>query len=85
LGRDTTAEEINLLFVEKAKNELAGILRVDDAHGVSQDFCGDPHSAVVASDLTQVIGGKMLKVMAWYDNEWGYANRLIEMALHISK
>jgi glyceraldehyde 3-phosphate dehydrogenase len=85
LGRDTTAEEINLLFVEKAKNELAGILHVDDAHGVSQDFCGDPHSAVVASDLTQVIGGKMLKVMAWYDNEWGYANRLIEMALHISK
>jgi len=50
---------------------------------VSQDFCGDTRSAIVSTDLTQVIGGNMLKIMAWYDNEWGYANRLVDMALHI--
>ncbi len=85
LSSPTTAEEVNLLFTEKAKGELAGILGVDDRYGVSQDFCGDPRSAIVATDLTQVIGGRMLKIMAWYDNEWGYANRLVEMALHICR
>ncbi|WP_457597279.1 type I glyceraldehyde-3-phosphate dehydrogenase [Hydrogenimonas sp.] len=84
LERETTAEEVNLLFTEKAKGELAGILGVDTRYGVSQDFCGDPRSCIVAADLTQVVGGRHLKVMAWYDNEWGYANRLVEMALKIS-
>jgi len=85
LERETTPEELNLLFLEKAKNDLRGILGVDERYGVSQDFCGDPRSAVVATDLTQVIGGNMVKIMAWYDNEWGYANRLVEMALHIMR
>jgi glyceraldehyde 3-phosphate dehydrogenase len=85
LGRETTAEELNLLFLEKAKGELRGILGVDEKYGVSQDFCGDPRSCIVAADLTQVIGGRMAKVMAWYDNEWGYANRLVEMALYIMR
>ncbi|WP_353661834.1 type I glyceraldehyde-3-phosphate dehydrogenase [Hydrogenimonas sp. SS33] len=84
LERGTSAEEVNLLFTEKAKGELKGILGVDTRYGVSQDFCGDPRSAIVSADLTQVIGENMLKVMAWYDNEWGYANRLVEMALHIT-
>ena len=52
---------------------------------VSQDFVGSPYSSIVAEDLTQVIGGDMVKIMAWYDNEWGYSMRLIDMALHISK
>ncbi|RUM44701.1 MAG: type I glyceraldehyde-3-phosphate dehydrogenase [Hydrogenimonas sp.] len=85
LNRSTSAEEVNLLFLEKAKGELNGILGIDDNFGVSQDFCGDTRSSIVATDLTQVIGGNMLKIMAWYDNEWGYANRLVDMALYISK
>ncbi|BDY12719.1 type I glyceraldehyde-3-phosphate dehydrogenase [Hydrogenimonas cancrithermarum] len=85
LEKPTSAEEVNLLFLEKAKGELRGILGIDEKFGVSQDFCGDTRSGIVATDLTQVIGGNMLKIMAWYDNEWGYANRLVDMALHISK
>ncbi|WP_456381761.1 type I glyceraldehyde-3-phosphate dehydrogenase [Hydrogenimonas sp.] len=84
LEKETSAEEVNLLFLEKSKNELRGILGVDDRYGVSQDFCGDTRSSIVSTDLTQVIGGNMLKIMAWYDNEWGYANRLVDMALHIT-
>jgi glyceraldehyde 3-phosphate dehydrogenase len=52
---------------------------------VSQDFVGCEYSAIVAEDLTQVIDGDMVKIMAWYDNEWGYSTRLVDMALHISK
>jgi len=85
LEKDTSAEEVNLLFLEQARGELRGILGIDSRYGVSQDFCGDPRSAIVAEDLTQVVGGNMLKIMAWYDNEWGYANRLVEMALYITK
>ncbi len=85
LGKETSAEEVNLLFLEKSKGELAGILGVDEKYGVSQDFCGDTRSSIVSTDLTQVIGGRMLKIMAWYDNEWGYANRLVDMALHITQ
>jgi len=85
LEKETTVDEVNLLFKKMAQGELNGIIGVDENFGVSQDFCGDTHSGVVAIDLTQVIGGKMVKIMAWYDNEWGYANRLVEMALYISK
>ena len=85
LKKETSVDEINLLLTKKAKGELNGILGIDDSFGVSQDFCGDRHSGVVATDLTQVIDGNMIKIMAWYDNEWGYANRLVEMALYISK
>ena len=85
LERETSAEEVNFLFLEHSKGELSGILGIDSRFGVSQDFCGDTRSAIVAEDLTQVVGGNMLKVMAWYDNEWGYANRLVEMAQHIMK
>ena len=49
------------------------------------DFIGCEYSSVVAEDLTQVISGDMIKIMAWYDNEWGYSCRLVDMAIHISK
>jgi glyceraldehyde 3-phosphate dehydrogenase len=51
---------------------------------VSSDIIGNPNSSIVALDLTQVIDGDMLKIMAWYDNEWGYANRLIDMVKYIN-
>jgi glyceraldehyde 3-phosphate dehydrogenase len=83
--KDTTIAEVNALLKEKAENELAGIVLIDEEYRVSQDFQSSSYSSVVASDLTQVIAGNMIKVMAWYDNEWGYSTRLIDMALHISK
>ena len=58
---------------------------VDHDKRVSSDFIGCGISAIVAEDLTQVMGDDMVKVMAWYDNEWGYSCRLIDMATHISK
>jgi len=83
--KDTTIQEINALLKEKANGELKGILEVDEDYRVSQDFQSCPISSIVAADLTQVIAGNMVKIMAWYDNEWGYSNRLIDMALYISK
>ncbi len=83
--KDTSIEEINSLFKEKSEGELRGILGFDEERRVSEDFQSCPYSSFVASDLTQVIAGNMVKVMSWYDNEWGYSNRLIDMALHVSK
>ncbi len=82
--KDTSKEEVNALFNTMAENELKGIMLIDKEMRVSQDFVGCNYSSVVAEDLTQVIGGNMIKVMAWYDNEWGYSSRLIDMALHIT-
>ncbi|QOY52440.1 type I glyceraldehyde-3-phosphate dehydrogenase [Candidatus Sulfurimonas baltica] len=83
--KKTTREEVTAVFNEMANSSLKGILLMDKEMRVSQDFVGCPYSAIVAEDLTQVISGDMIKIMAWYDNEWGYSNRLIDMALHISK
>ncbi|OCL83132.1 type I glyceraldehyde-3-phosphate dehydrogenase [Arcobacter porcinus] len=82
--KDTTKEEINALFTQKSK-ELNGIVAVDNDMLVSSDLIGNTNSTIIASDLTQVIGGNMIKVMSWYDNEWGYSSRLIDLALYISK
>jgi len=83
--KDTTKEEVTAVFNEAAQTRLKGLLLMDKEMRVSQDFVGSSYSSIVAEDLTQVIGGDMVKIMAWYDNEWGYSMRLIDMALHISK
>lgn len=85
VGRDTTKEEVTAVFNQMAETKLKGLLLMDKEMRVSQDFVGCEYSSIVAEDLTQVIGGNMVKVMAWYDNEWGYSMRLIDMALHITK
>lgn len=85
VGKNTTKEEINALFKENANGKLRGILDFDEEFRVSEDFQSSSFSGVVAADLTQVIDGDMVKIMAWYDNEWGYSNRLLDMALHVSK
>ena len=85
LKRKTSQEEVQSVFNEMAESKLQGILLIDKKMRVSQDFVGCNYSAVVAEDLTQVIDGDMLKIMAWYDNEWGYSTRLLDMALYISK
>ncbi len=83
--KETTIDEINALFKAKSENELKGILGFDVEKRVSQDFMTSTYSSFVAADLTQVICGNMVKVMSWYDNEWGYSSRLIDMAVHVSK
>ena len=83
--KETSEEELRALFSQKAQNEFARILLVDTEQRVSQDFVGCNYSSIVAEDLLQVIGGNMVKVMSWYDNEWGYSSRLLDMAIHISK
>lgn len=85
VSKKTSIEEVNAVFNEAAQNRLKGLLLIDKEMRVSQDFVGCEYSSIVAEDLTQVIGGDMVKIMAWYDNEWGYSMRLIDMALHISK
>lgn len=82
--QNVTKEEIVARFKEHANGSMKGILGVDERYRVSQDFVGSSYSAIVAADLVQVIDGNMVKIMAWYDNEWGYSNRLIEMALYIT-
>jgi glyceraldehyde 3-phosphate dehydrogenase len=82
--KKTSKEELNALFEAKAK-ELSGIVAVDNEMKVSSDIIGDTNSTIIASDLTQVVAGDMIKVMTWYDNEWGYSSRLIDMAVFVSK
>ena len=77
--KETTKEAVNEAF-KKAQKEMPDIILVDEDKRVSSDFVGCEISSIVASDLTQVLDGKLVKVMAWYDNEWGYSKRLIDLA-----
>lgn len=82
IKKPTTKEELAETFRRIAKDEYyEGILGVTDEELVSSDFIGDPHSCVVDLPLLDVIDGTMIKVVAWYDNEWGYSNRLVELAV----
>jgi glyceraldehyde 3-phosphate dehydrogenase len=78
--RNVTVEEVNSAFKKAASEAFyQGILDVTEEELVSSDFIGNSHSCIVDLKLTAVIGGNMLKVVAWYDNEWGYSNRLVEV------
>ena len=79
--KNTTEKEVNDAFIAAASGELKGILGVTDDMLVSSDFIGDNRSTIVDMPLTKVVGGNLVKVVAWYDNEWGYANRLVDMAV----
>ena len=84
LEKPATKEEINEAFRKAAAGELKGILGVSDVPLVSCDFSSDPRSSIVDADLTMVMDGNMVKVVSWYDNEWGYSERLIDMAAFIA-
>ena len=80
--RDTTKEELAELFKKTAREPYyEGIIGVTEEELVSSDFIGDPHSCIVDLPLLDVVGGNMIKVVAWYDNEWGYSNRLVELTV----
>lgn len=78
--KEVTAEEVNEAFRKAAYGELKGILAVSEEPLVSVDYIKNPYSATVDLLFTNVVGGKLVKVLAWYDNEWGYSNRLAELA-----
>lgn len=83
LERATTVEEVNALFEAAANGPLKGILGYETRPLVSTDYTNDPRSSIVDAPSTMVINGTQLKVYAWYDNEWGYAHRLVDVALMV--
>lgn len=84
--KQVTVEEVNQAFMKAAKEPYyQGILDITNEPLVSSDFIGNSHSAIVDLSLTAVVDGNLLKVVAWYDNEWGYSNRLVEVAADIAK
>jgi glyceraldehyde 3-phosphate dehydrogenase len=84
--RQTSVDEVNRVFMEEAETErYAGILGVSRDPLVSSDIVGDPRASIVDLDLTKVVDGDLVKVMSWYDNEWGYANQMLREALSLSK
>lgn len=86
LKRDTTKEEINAVFERAAKEPYyEGILDVTHEELVSSDFRGDSHSTIIDLPLTDVVGKNLVKIVAWYDNEWGYSNRLVELSIDFGR
>lgn len=86
LKKDTTAEELNEVFRKAAKEPFfQGILAVSDEPLVSSDYIGNSHSGTIDLLLTKVVGGNLVKVCVWYDNEWGYSNRLVEVVADLGK
>ena len=83
LKTTATAEAINQALKAAAEGPLAGILAYSEEPLVSCDYNGDPHSSIVDALSTMVMDGKMAKVLAWYDNEWGYSNRIVDLALYM--
>lgn len=85
LKKDVTVEAINKCVQEAAEGPLKGILSYCTTPLVSIDFQGNKHSSIYDADLTMQVGDRMVKVLAWYDNEWGYSNRLVELATMVAK
>ncbi|MBN2495702.1 MAG: type I glyceraldehyde-3-phosphate dehydrogenase [Deltaproteobacteria bacterium] len=84
LGREAAADEINAELKAASEGPLAGVLGYEEKPLVSIDYCGDPRSSIVAADKTTVIESRLVKVLSWYDNEWGFSNRMIDMVRHIA-
>ena len=84
-SKNLTVEEINNSFLKDSKSKLKNILDTSDEPLVSSDFNHNSHSAIVDLSLTKVIENKMAKVSAWYDNEWGFASRMCDLANYFGK
>ena len=84
LDKKTTAEEVNAAFTAAANGPLKGLLAVSTAELVSIDFKGNPHSSIVDAPYTKVMDGNFVKVLSWYDNEWGYSNRCVDLLRKIA-
>ena len=84
VARPTSVEEVNALFRTAAEGPLKGILEFCEEQLVSMDFKGNHHSSIIDGPGTMVIGGNMVKVLSWYDNEWGYSNRICDLVSFIA-
>ena len=84
-ARDTTIKEINAAVKSAAEGAMKGVLGYTDDPLVSMDFNHDPHSSVFASEQTKVMDGNMVRILTWYDNEWGYSNRVVDLLEKLSK
>jgi glyceraldehyde 3-phosphate dehydrogenase len=84
-ARDTTIEEINAAVQSAAEGAMIGVLGYTDDPLVSMDFNHDPHSSVFASEQTKVMDGNMVRILTWYDNEWGFSNRMADTAVAMGK
>ncbi|HEY4887142.1 MAG TPA: type I glyceraldehyde-3-phosphate dehydrogenase [Candidatus Dormibacteraeota bacterium] len=85
LAKTTTAQDINAAFDEAAGGELRGILAVSHEELVSSDFMGNPHSSIVDAPLTLMLGGEWAKVVSWYDNEWGFSCRMVDLTAYMAE
>ena len=83
LNRDVTTEEINSAFKSAAEGAFKGLIEIDNDKRVSSDFIGSTYSATYVPDMTSVVNGNTVKVLAWYDNEWGYSSRLVDMCVFV--
>lgn len=84
-GKETSAEEINNLMKKAATGELKDVLAVNELPLVSRDFNHNPHSSIFDATVTNVIGGKLARITSWYDNEWGFSVRMIDVAAYFDK
>ena len=84
-SKETSESEINSIIKNSSSNELKGVLGYTEEKLVSMDFNHDPHSSIFAADQTKVLQKKMVRVLSWYDNEWGFSNRMADTALEMSK
>jgi len=84
LNKEVTVEQVNQAFKAAAEGPLAGILEYCDEELVSMDFKGNPASSIFDAPSTMVIAGNMVKVLSWYDNEWGYSCRLADLAAYVA-
>jgi glyceraldehyde 3-phosphate dehydrogenase len=85
LSKSTTVDDVNAQMREAADGALRGILAVTDEQLVSMDFLHDPHSSILDAPSTMMLGERTVKVLAWYDNEWGYVNRMAELARKVAQ
>ena len=84
LNTETTAEAVNAAFTAAANGPLSGVLQVTTDPLVSIDFKGNPHSSIVDASYTSVIDGDFIKVLSWYDNEWGYSSRCVDLVIFLA-
>ncbi len=85
LSKEVTKEELNEVVAKASEAEFAGLIEIDNDKRVSSDFIGSSYSSTFVPDMTSVVDGKTVKVLAWYDNEWGYTSRLLDMAKFIGE
>jgi len=85
LERETTAEEINKVIKKAAEGGMKGVIQYTEEPIVSQDIVGNPYSSIFDAQLTKVVGGNLAHVVAWYDNEWGYSNRMRDITLFVAE